>query len=255
MPQIPSLLEMLQAGVHFGHQESRWHPKMKPYIFGARNGIHIVDLEKTQVKLQEALDFIRDTVGRGGNVLFLGTKRQAQPIVSKYAQECGTPYVTGRWLGGTLTNFHEVLNLVKHYKDLKTKQASGELAKYTKKEQSGFAKEIADLDSKVGGIQNLERAPDALFVIDIKKEKTAIDEALSKKIPVVALMDTNCNPDRVTHPIPSNDDAVKSIELMTRLAAEAVKEGKALREKGLAEAKASREAALAAQAAKAPVGK
>lgn len=247
MPQIPSLLELLQAGVHFGHKASRWHPKMKTFIFDERNGIHVIDLEKTRTYLKVALDYVRDTVARGGVVLFLGTKRQARDIVKKYADECGAPYVSGRWLGGTLTNFGEVLNLVRRYNDLKAQQASGALAKYTKKEQSVIAKTIADMEEKVGGIKNVVRPPDALFVIDLKKEKTAVHEALTRKIPIVALTDTNVNPDFVAYPIPSNDDAVKTIELMTRLVAEAVKDGRALREQGI-------EAKKAAEPAKAPVG-
>lgn len=243
---------MLQAGVHFGHRESRWHPKMKPFIFGSRNGIHIVDLEKTLGKLDEALNYVRDLTARGGVILFLGTKRQARDIVKKYAEECGAPYISGRWLGGTLTNYGEVMNLVRHFNDLKAKQAAGALSKYTKKEQSNFAKEIEDLEEKVGGIKNVVRPPDAIFVIDLMKEKTAVAEAITRKIPIVALTDTNVNPEIVAYPIPSNDDAVKTIELMTKLVAEAVKEGRALREK---QALATDKEKLKAVAADAPVGK
>lgn len=265
MPKIPTLLELLQAGVHFGHRESRWHPKMEQFIFGARNGIHIIDLEKTQTKLEEAKEWTRELVARGGTILFLGTKRQAAGIVRKYAEECGMPYITGRWLGGTLTNYGEVMNLVRHFNDLKAKQASGELAKYTKKEQSNFAKEIADLENKVGGIKNVVRPPDALFVVDIMKEKTAVAEAVVRKIPIVALVDTNVNPDLVAHPIPSNDDAVKTIELMVSQIASAVTEGKEQRAAGIAAAAALAPVAPAANApdatkakaidADAPVGK
>ncbi len=252
MPKLPSLLEMLQAGVHFGHRDSRWHPKMKNYIFGSRNGIHIVDLEKTLTRLEEALTYVRDLTARGGVILFLGTKRQARDIIKKYAEECGAPYISGRWLGGTLTNFGEVMNLVKHFNDLKAKQASGALAKYTKKEQANFAKEIEDLENKVGGISAITRAPDAVFVVDIMKEKTAVAEAVTRGIPLVALTDTNVNPEKVAYPIPSNDDAVKTIELMTKLIAEAVKEGKKLRESQAAEADKARAKAVAAAG---PVGK
>lgn len=252
MPKLPTLLELLQAGVHFGHRESRWHPKMKEFIFGSRNGIHIIDLEKTLVRLQDALDYVRDTVARGGVVLFLGTKTQARDIVKKYAEECGAPYVSGRWLGGTLTNYNEVINLVRHYNDLKMKQASGELAKYTKKEQANFGREIEDLETKVGGIKNVVRPPDALFIVDIMKEKTAVQEAQVRHIPIVALTDTNVNPELVAYPIPSNDDAVKTIELMTKLVSEAVKEGKALREK---QAMSQDKEKLKAVAANEPVGK
>ena len=243
---------MLQAGVHFGHRDSRWNPKMKNFIFGTRNGIHIVDLEKTLVKLDDALNYVRDLTARGGVILFLGTKRQARDIIKKYATECGAPYIAGRWLGGTLTNFGEVMNLVKHYNDLKAKQASGALAKYTKKEQSNFSKEIEDLENKVGGIAGITRPPEAVFVIDIMKEKTAVAEALVRGIPLVALTDTNVNPDKVAYPIPSNDDAVKTIEMMTRLIAEAVKEGRVLREKQSAEAEKARVKNVVAAG---PVGK
>jgi len=230
MPKLPTILELLQAGVHFGHQASRWHPKMKPYIFGTRNGIHVINLEQTLVKLGQALDYVRDTTARGGVILFLGTKRQAREIVKACALDCGMPYVSGRWLGGTLTNYNEVIRLVRHFNDLKTQQASGALAKYTKKEQANFAKEIEDLENKVGGIKNITRPPDAIFVIDVKKEKTAVAEAKTRKIPIIALTDTNVNPEDVAYPIPSNDDAVKTIELMTKLVAEAVKEGRVQRE-------------------------
>jgi small subunit ribosomal protein S2 len=236
---------MLQAGVHFGHQASRWHPKMKPYIFGARNGIHVINLEQTLVKLGQALDFVRDTAARGGTILFLGSKRQAVDIVKACAEDCGMPYVSGRWLGGTLTNYGEVIKLVRHFNDLRAQQASGALAKYTKKEQSEFAKEIEELEGKVGGIQKITRPPDAIFVIDVMKEKTAVAEARARKIPIIALTDTNVNPEDVAYPIPSNDDAVKTIELMTRLVAEAVKEGKAQREQAPAAAPAPKKAVVA----------
>jgi len=250
MPKLPTILELLQAGVHFGHRESRWHPKMSEYIFGSRNGIHIIDLEKTQVKLGESLTWVSELIARGGTILFLGTKRQASGIVRKYAEACGMPYVTGRWLGGTLTNYSEVMNLVRHFNDLKAKQASGELAKYTKKEQSKFGKEIEDLEHKVGGIKDVVRPPDAIFIVDLMKEKTAVLEAQVRKIPIVALTDTNVNPDVVAHPIPSNDDAVKTIELMVRLVSEAVNEGKELRAKRMVDP--VKDAAVAVDA---PVGK
>jgi small subunit ribosomal protein S2 len=229
---------------------------MQEYIYGTRNGIHIIDLDKTLVKLDQALKGVSEIVSRGGIILFLGTKRQAAGIVQKYALECGMPYVTGRWLGGTLTNYGEVMNLVRHYNDLKTKQANGDLAKYTKKEQSVFGKEIEDLENKVGGIKNVVRPPDAIFVVDLMKEKTAVLEAVVRKIPIIALTDTNVNPELAAYPIPSNDDAVKTIELMTRLVSEAVNEGKELRAKRAAEmpaaAPAPKAAPVAAKAAAAP---
>lgn len=223
---MPSLVEMLQAGVHFGHQTSRWHPKMNQFIFGSRGGIHIVDLAKTQAMLPQALDYVKSVVARGGNVLFVGTKRQAQPIVRKYAEQCGMPHVTGRWLGGTLTNFAQLKITLKRLRTLKDQREKGELKKYTKKEQIILDREILEMEDKVGGIQMLEKPPEAIFVVDIRTEKTAVDEANTTGTKVVAICDTNVNPDGVDYVIPSNDDAVKAIELMTRLVAEAVQEGK-----------------------------
>lgn len=226
MVKIPSLLEMLKAGVHFGHQASRWHPKMGQYIFGKREGINVIDLEKTQKKLEEALDFITDTVSKGGVILFLGTKKQAQAIVKKYAEECGMPYVIERWLGGTITNFRVISKVLKKLKKIEKQKESGEIKKYTKKEQLVLTREAEKMDTLVGGIKDLEKIPDVLFVIDVKKEGTAIKEAKIKNVPVVAMCDTNVNPETVEYPIPANDDATKSIELIASLVSEAVKEGK-----------------------------
>lgn len=227
MPKLPSLEEMLQAGVHFGHQTSRWHPKMQNFIFGSRGGIHIVDLERTQQMLPDALAFVKSVAARGGNVLFVGTKRQAQPIVRTYAEQCGMPFVTERWLGGTLTNFAQIKNTLKRLRMLKDQREKGELKKYTKKEQIILDREIGEMEHKVGGIQMLEKPPEAIFVVDIRTEKTAVEEANVTGTKVVAMCDTNVNPSGVHYVIPANDDAVKSIELITRLVAEAVAEGKA----------------------------
>lgn len=226
MPNIPSLEEMLQAGVHFGHKTSRWHPKMEPFIFTARGGVHIVNLEETQKQLTEALEFIKNIAVRGGVVLFVGTKKQASGLVKQYAEEAGMPYVNERWLGGTLTNFGQIKKLVKHYKKLKDQQDKGELKKYTKKERLMISREIADMEHKIFGISEMENKPDVLFVIDTKNEKTAVHEALHQNIPIVAVCDTNVNPGKVQRVIPANDDAVKSIEMMLRLATEAIAEGK-----------------------------
>jgi len=225
MSKIPDLLTMLKSGVHFGHQQGKRHPKMEPYIFTAKSGVHIINLEKTQEKLEEALEFTKRIVSNGGTILFLGTKKQAQPIVTKYAKEVNMPYITERWLGGTFTNFFEVSRLVKKFTELKKKKSSGQLDKYTKKEQLEFDREIEKLDKMVGGIESLSRIPDAIFVVDVKKEKTAVSEAVKKNIPVIAMCDTNVNPQNISYVIPANDDAVKSIELITGLIAEAVKEG------------------------------
>lgn len=225
MTKIPDLLTMLKSGVHFGHQNSKRHPKMKPYIFTSKSGFHIIDLEQTQTKLKEALEFVKTIVANGGTILFLGTKRQAQGIVVKYAKQCGMPYVTQRWLGGTFTNFGEISRVIKRLTKLKKDKDEGKLDKYTKKEKLEFDREIEKLDGIVGGIETLDKVPDAIFVIDVKKEKTAVSEAMKKNIPVVAMCDTNVNPDKVTYCIPANDDAVKSIELITSLVTEAVEEG------------------------------
>lgn len=236
MAKMPSLLEMLKAGVHFGHQSSRWHPKMKSFIYGERGGVHIIDVEKTSAKLEQALAFVTDTVARGGSVVFLGTKRQAQPIVEQYAKEAGMPYINTRWLGGTLTNFAQMQKIIRHYLDLKDKSAKGELKKYTKLEQLQFAREIEELDGKIGGLSTLTKLPDALFILDARHEKTAVREATTMGVTMVALVDSNVNPKGIRFVIPGNDDAVGSLDMVTRLMAEAVKEGKA---KALANAKAA----------------
>lgn len=221
-----TLLELLQHGVHFGHQRSRWHPKMKPYIFTERNGVHIIDLEKTRTKLIEAMEFVEGTARKGGVIIFVGTKKQAQNIVRKYAQECGMPYIVNRWIGGLLTNFNIVKKLIDKLVNLKNQLVSGELQKFTKKERGQMTKRIEILEEMVGGLVELKKVPDALFVVDIKIEKTAIREAERKDIPVIALIDTNNDPTKVTHPIPANDDATKSIELLAQLVTESIKSGK-----------------------------
>ena len=232
---MPTLVEMLQSGMHFGHGASHWHPKMKPYIFGERNGIHIIDLEKTQVQLDAALNTLKEIASRGGIILFVGTKIQAKSIVEKYAEACGMPYVTQRWLGGTLTNFQQLKETLKRLKMLKDQREKGELKKYTKKEQLLLSREIEEMEVKIGGIQHLTKIPDAIFVIDVRTEKTAVKEAQVTKTKVVAVCDTNVNPTGVDAVIPANDDAVKSIELVCKLACEAIKEGKATVAKTIAD--------------------
>jgi small subunit ribosomal protein S2 len=226
---IPSFLEMLGAGMHFGHRSSRWHPKMKPYIHSERNGVHIINLEKTAELLGRALDFLRDTAAAGGTVLLVGAKEQVQSLIETAGKESGMPYVHRRWLGGTLTNFKMLKeNLWGRYLDLKGKKERGELGKYTKKEQLEFAKQIEEMDVKVGGFAQLAKLPEAIFIVDLRTEATAFVEAKDTKVPVVAICDTNVNPDGVAYPIPANDDAVKSVQLITALVAEAIKEGKKL---------------------------
>lgn len=228
MAKLPTVVDLLQSGVHFGHQTSRWHPKMREYIYGERNGIHIVDLEQTLTKLGEALDFAKGIAERGGNVLFVGTKSQAQKIIEVAALSCEMPYVNRRWLGGTLTNFAQIRHSLRRLKTLKDQREKGELRKYTKLEQVMLGREIEELEEKVGGIQNMERLPDALFIVDIRSEKTAMEEAISQGLNVIAVCDTNVNPDGVSYVIPGNDDAVKGITLISTLMAEAIKEGKAI---------------------------
>lgn len=241
---IPSLIEMLKAGVHFGHQSSRWHPKMQPYIFGTRNNVHIVDVEKTAEQLERATAFAGAIASRGGTVLFVGTKPQAQDIVEKYAKACSMPYVNTRWLGGTLTNFPQLQRLIRHYLDLKDKAAKGELKKYTKFEQVQFDREIAELEGKIGGISTLTRLPDALFILDARHEKTAVREAQTVGVPMIALVDTNVNPMGIKIVIPGNDDAVGSLDLVCRTLADAIGDGKA---KAAADAKAAIEARQSAE--------
>lgn len=226
MPKTPTLMEMLKAGVHFGHKKSKRYPKMEPYIYTTRAGINVIDLNKTVEKLEEAGSAVKKLGSEGKVVLFVGTKKQAQKSVKKYALECGMPYVLNRWIGGTFTNFSVFKKNIKKYLDLKEKMGKGDLDKYTKKERLMFKKEIERLDDIVGGLITLDKLPDAIFVVDTKKDKIAIKEANRMKIPVIAMCDTNSNPVDIKWVIPANDDAVKSIELMTEFISEAVKEGR-----------------------------
>ena len=238
MANLPSLVDMLKSGMHFGHTTSRWHPKMKKFIFGTRQGVHIINLEKTQEYLQEALEAVKGIASRGGIVLFVGTKLQAKANIQKYAEACEMPYVVNRWLGGTLTNFEQIKKTLKKMKTLKDQRDKGELKKYTKKEQLMISREIEEMEDKLGGMQNVTRTPDAIFIIDVRTEKTALKEAVVTGIPVIALCDTNVNPEGVTRIIPGNDDAVKSIELVCKLVCDAVKEGKSSAAKVAADARA-----------------
>ena len=217
MPNIPSLEDLMKAGVHFGHQKSKWHPKMRPFIFCEKNNVHVINLEETQKQLEKALGFIKETVIRGGTVLFVGTKNQVQDIVKDAALYCNMPFVVYRWMGGALTNAQTVLALVKKFRKMKEDQALGNYQKYTKKEQLELSREIDRLNTIVGGMEKLDKLPDVLFIVDIKKEKTAMAEALRKKTPVVAICDTNVNPELVDYPIPGNDDAVSSVKLLVGL--------------------------------------
>ena len=219
---LPSIESMLKAGLHFGHQASKWHPKMEQYIFGVRSNIHIIDLESTATSLQAVEKFINQVVERGQNVLFLGTKAQAKEVIEAQAKRANQPYVVNRWIGGFLTNFYHVIKLTKKLKDLTRQRDTGELNKYTKKEQIGFEEEIIRLETMVGGVKDFDKVPGALFIVDIKTEMTAVAEAKKRGIPIIALCDTNVNPDPVDYVIPGNDDAAKGIELIVTAVADMI---------------------------------
>ena len=220
------MMDMLKAGVHFGHKKSKKHPKMDEFVFAIRNNISIIDLGKTKAKLAEAADFAKKVGEKGGVVLFVGTKRQAEKIVEEAAKRCEMPYVSQRWLGGTFTNFDKILIGKKRLELLTEQKESGELEKrYTKKERQEIGREIKRLEIKFGGIRKINRIPDAIFIVDIQEEETAMTEAIAKNVPIIAITDTNTNPSRITYPIPANDDAIRSIELITNIIADAIIEG------------------------------
>ena len=226
MVKIPTLEEMLKAGMHFGHQTSKWHPKMKPFIFTSRKGVYVLDLTQTQKMLETALEFIKKMTQEGKVILFVGTKNQVRKPMQAMAEEVNMPYVSGKWLGGCLTNFLVIKKSIRKYKDLVENKKTGGLDKYTKKERLNFDREIKSLEMKVGGLVDLNKLPDVLFIWDIRKEKTAVTEARKKNIPIIAICDTNVNPDLVNYVIPSNDDATKTIKLVLKAVKEAVEEGK-----------------------------
>jgi small subunit ribosomal protein S2 len=236
---------LLEAGVHFGHRTGRWHPRMRPFIFTERNGIHIIDLQQTMGKLEEAYNFVRDTVAAGGTILFVGTKRQAQETVAAEAQRCGMPYVNVRWLGGTLTNFRTIRSRIDYLLKLEERQASGELDKLPKKEALTLTRELAKLQVRLGGLKEMRRLPKALFIVDTRHEENAIREAKALGIPLIAMCDTNSDPDPITYPIPSNDDAIRAIKLLTGKIADAVIEGKNIR--GVIAAETEEETGVAAE--------
>jgi len=206
--------ELLEAGVHFGHQTRRWNPRMKPFIFDARNGIHIVDLSKTLVQLESACAFLKETVSKGGQVLFVGTKKQAQEAMRDSAKQCGQPYVTERWLGGTLTNMKTIKRSMSRLREIEKMTVDGSINNYVKQEQSMLRRELARLIKNLDGIRSMEKQPSALFIVDLKREHNAVAEARRLKIPVVAIVDTNCDPTLVDYPIAGNDDAIRSIRIV-----------------------------------------
>ena len=227
MPDTATIKELLEAGAHFGHQTSRWHPRMKRYIFTKRNGIHIIDLEQTTVMLDKACQFVKQLVAEGGKILFVGTKKQAQEIIAEEAKRCGMYYINQRWIGGVLTNFSTIQSRIDHLVRVEDQQAKGDFARLPKKEAMKLSEEIIRLNKQMGGFKEMTSLPDALFVIDPAKEVIALAEARRVGIPVVAIVDTNCNPDDVDYPIPANDDAIRAIKLMVSKMADAVIEGRA----------------------------
>jgi small subunit ribosomal protein S2 len=226
---IVSMKDLLESGVHFGHRTHKWHPHMKPYIFTERNGIHIIDLQKTVKALEEAHAIVRDSVAAGGTVLFVGTKRQAQDTIQLEAQRCGMPYVTARWLGGTLTNWRTIRQRINELERLERMRDRGDFARVTKREALGLTRKIERLEMLLGGIRSMVTIPELLFVVDVRREETAIHEANLLGVPIVALVDTNCDPRKIDYIIPSNDDAIRAIKLLVGKIADAVLEGKAMR--------------------------
>ncbi len=231
MPQNDVTMKaLLEAGVHFGHRTRRWNPKMRSFIFTERNGIHIIDLGQTLDQVNKAYDLVRDITSRGGVVLFVGTKRQAQDTITREAERSAMPYVSQRWLGGTLTNFQTIRRRVKYLHNLELRRSRGELELVTKKEALDIEREIDKLNRRLGGVKNMETLPDALFVIDVRREHIAVKEANILNIPVIAMVDTNCDPEPVQHVIASNDDAIRAVKLITSAMADAALEGRMMRQ-------------------------
>ena len=226
---VISMKALLESGVHFGHRTNKWDPRMKPYIFTERNGIHIIDLQQTVKLLNQGYNIVRDTVANGGNVLFVGTKRQAQETVAEEAARCGMPYVTERWMGGMLTNWDTMYKRIQELERLEKVRDSEEINHLTKKEGLLIEREITRLMTRLSGARIMKRRPDLLFIIDVGREDAAVREANLLKIPIVAMVDTNCNPQNVDYVIPSNDDAIRAIKLLVAKVADAVLEGKAMR--------------------------
>ncbi len=244
-----SMKQLLEAGVHFGHQTRRWNPKMRHFIFTERNGIHIIDLQQTVTRLDEAINFVRDVVAGNGTVLIIGTKKQARETVEMEAAKADLPYVNNRWLGGTLTNFRTIQSRIKHLANLETSMARGDYSRLTKKEQLDISNEIERLNHYFGGIKHMERLPAAVFIIDTVKEAIAVAECTRLAIPIVSLVDTNCDPDPIAYPIPSNDDAIRAIKLILSKVAEGAIEGRASREAGAGGAVRTDDLARLAEAA------
>jgi small subunit ribosomal protein S2 len=235
MPVV-SMKELLESGVHFGHRTHKWHPRMKPYIFTERNHIHIIDLQKTVKALEEGYGLVRDMVAKGGTVLFVGTKRQAQETIQLEATRCGMPWVTARWLGGTMTNWITIRQRINELERLERMKERGDFAMLTKKEALGLDRKIDRLDMLLGGIRDMATVPDMLFIVDVRREDTAVHEANLLGVPIVAMVDTNCDPSVIDYVIPSNDDAIRAIKLIVGKIADAVLEGQAMRKDYVEEA-------------------
>ena len=231
MAPVVTMKELLDAGVHFGHQTRRWNPKMQRFIYGERNGIYLIDLRQTLERVRDSYIFVRDLVADGGSVMFIGTKKQAQDSVQSYAERCGMPYVNERWLGGMLTNFETISKRIKKMKEYQRMRDSGEFEAMPKKEALLLTRELAKLERYLGGIRDLESLPDAVFILDTKKADIAVTEANKLGLPIVAVVDTNCDPDIITYVIPGNDDAIRSGSLMSRVISDAVNEGRQIRNK------------------------
>ncbi len=223
-----TMKQLLEAGVHFGHQTRRWNPKMRPYIYGERNGIHIIDLRQTLEQIGEATNYVKDLVAGGGTVLFVGTKKQAQAAVAENAGRSGMPYVNFRWLGGMLTNFATIQKRIFYMRELRRLEESGEINSLPKKERLKLRRELTKLEQNLGGVADLQRVPDAVFVVDVNAESTAVTEASRLGLPVIALVDSNCDPDLVEYVIPGNDDAIRAADLIAGAIADAALEGKQL---------------------------
>ena len=226
MANIISMKQLLEAGVHFGHQTRRWNPKMKPFIFVDRNGIHIIDLQQTVTRLNEAYKFVEQTVASGGTILFVGTKKQAQEAIAEEAKRCGMYYVNQRWLGGMLTNFQTIQLRIRYLRSLEERRDRGDFERLPKKEVQGLQDDMTRLERTLGGIKDMRRLPNAIFIVDTRKERTAVLEARRLEIPIVALADTNCDPDEMDYPIPANDDAIRAVRLLCAKIADAVIEGR-----------------------------
>jgi small subunit ribosomal protein S2 len=233
---VVSMKALLETGVHFGHRAKKWNPKMKPYIFTERNGIHIIDLQQTLTSLEDAYELVRDTVANGGNVLFVGTKRQAQETIQQEAERATMPYVNQRWLGGTLTNWRTIRARIEQLKKFEAERESGEANLLTKKERLIRDRIIEKLQIRLGGLRYMNRLPELLYIVDVRREHTAVKEANTLNVAILALVDTNCDPDQIDHVIPANDDAIRAIKLLTAKIADASLEGLAMRKAhGIAE--------------------